>query len=64
MILTIELLDGESLPQDFARYIAGAGPSFERRNNQTVPPIILRLVRGGKTFQLEGGFWIETEAIS
>jgi hypothetical protein len=59
VILTLELQPGEELPSGFVHYLVGAGPHFEKRYQQTVPPIELRLVRDGKRYRAEGGFWME-----
>lgn len=59
MIVTIELESGETLPLHFPHWILGSGSHYEKRHGEPVPPMTLRLVREGKTYRLEGGFWID-----
>lgn len=59
MKIRIELEDGEVLPEGFARYLLASGESFERKWKKPVPPIHLILSKGGKSFEMEGGFWME-----
>lgn len=59
MIVTLEVLDGEELPAGFARFVRGAGPSFERKYKEPVPSMELRLIQNGRQYEEVGGFWRE-----
>lgn len=58
MIIRIELAEGEQLPQHYPQFLAGSGPYYEKRFREPVPPIELRLEKGGREYELEGGFWM------
>lgn len=59
MIVTLQLLENESLPDGFAKFILGSGPSYERKYHQEVPKMELRLMQNGKQYSQVGGFWLE-----
>jgi hypothetical protein len=59
VIIKLEVQNGETLPLGFAKYILGSGPSYERKYKEAVPPITVLLIKGGKTYKVEGGFWME-----
>lgn len=59
MIVTLELLPGEDLPEGFAKFILGSAPSYERKYHQTVPSMDLHLVKDGRRYKQVGGYWLE-----
>jgi hypothetical protein len=63
MIITIELQADEELTAHFPQWILGSASAYERRHKQPVPQMTLRLIRAGKTYHLEGGFWIDAAAV-